>query len=919
MASIEKNIKIIPIDRPFLHVLAQYVFENHKIDAPDFSKILMIFPTQRNKLYFRRYLLDATGTMGIVPPVMKSIDEVIDILYEDAGGERGLVLNSAERNFILKKVIQLLKVEYWKDLPFIKFITIGRRLLHFFDELAKENISFEHLDERIRIGHYPEKFVKDEIVIIKNIYDKYRKALADLGYRDVIDVCKVVGGKKVTLLKLYKQIYIAGLVATTNMENGVIGHMIKDLNAQLILHSSFNAIESAVDPVAYFYLHTKMLNGLGIKEPCTIDTIGKSHSVKPVVHITRTKSVFLQTLHIKEILRSIKHRYQPHRIAIVLTDEKCLHPIIDVLQASGFEYNLSAGLPLFQAPLYSFLKQLLDVVESGFHFAELAVFLKHPLLKNAVINGRSIRPMTYGIREEMIKKRMNYLYFDDHEKSEYLLLINLLKRLRDIVVKQVSWVDYSISLIDLLNEVISYNDDFLKVGAESTNDFCDRLNGLAKLRMVSDITEPGIEMLRFIINILKDDSYKTFGDPMKGIQVIGILEIRNLDFDCIILPSMNEGIFPRRSDKDLFVNQQLRKEVGLPYDKERESLYHFYFTEMINGKKEVFVSFIEEEERDIRSRFIDFQIEKGAIVNEMSKKLSSSSRERKIHSVQKSSDLFKKLIHKLTTRGLSPTNLKNYRECPYRFYLRYLLGVREPDIIVEEADYMEWGRIIHKALCDFYKYDIPDGLIKGDIMRLRSNLHNRLDKAMRRELAQSPKMVNFLDLEIFKKRLDGFLDLEKERSKVGYRVLTDKIEEQISHIISAHNVQVKLYGYPDRIEIEQGKYNILDYKMTIPRKQTYELNDDFVEFQLPLYGLIIAKGDFSLINNLAYYEISRNIRICSLVDPKDINDYLSDFKARILKPTIEEMLSPDVPFCQTCSKTSSKYCAFTDLCGVINA
>ena len=842
------------------------------------------------------------------------------MFYENTGGKKGLMLNSAERNFILKKVVQSLKVEHWDDLPFLKFITIGKRLLHFFDELSKERLGFERVDELVRIGHYPEKFVKLEISIIREIYDGYRKALVDLGYHDIIDKCRVVfDNPNMSSLRLFKHVYIAGLVATTCLENSIIRDILHNFNAELILHSSLADLRPTADPTQPYYLHAKMLNNIGAKAFDEIGTIGDGNSVTPVVHITRTKSMFHQTFHIKEILRKVRSRYEPHRIAVVLTDEKCLYPIIDILKSSGLPYNLSAGLPLTQAPLYTFLNQLLDVVESGFHHTELSVFLKHPLNKNAVVGGRSIRPMIYTLGKLMIKERMNYFHFEEYEKTELRPLTELLKKCCDTVVQKTLLPRYITTLIETLNEIISYNSDLLKANTESLGDFFDRLDGLAKLRMVSDVAEPGIRMLRFILDILKDNNFMTIGDPMKGVQVIGILEARNLDFDCVILPSMNEGIFPKRSEKDLFVNQQVRKEVGLPYDKERESLYHYYYSEMISGKKEVFISYIEEEKRDIRSRFIDFQIEKGAVVNEMDKKLSSSVHKMKIRSVKKSSDLFKKLIHKLTTRGLSPTNLKNYRECPYRFYLRYLLGIKEPESIVEEADYMEWGRIIHKALCDFYKYDIPDGLIAKDLTALKFKLHQRLDSALRKELAQYPKMTNFLDLEIYKKRMDRFLVWEKERSKAGYTVLTDKIEEQISYFLSVNNVKVKLYGYPDRIERENDRYNILDYKMIIPSRKKYELDEEFVEFQLPLYGMIVSEEDFSLINNLAYYGISRDIKICYIADKKDIAEYLAEFKIKILQPTIQEMLSPDIPFCQTCTKISNRYCAFTDLCGVDNA
>jgi predicted RecB family nuclease len=168
-------------------------------------------------------------------------------------------------------------------------------------------------------------------------------------------------------------------------------------------------------------------------------------------------------------------------------------------------------------------------------------------------------------------------------------------------------------------------------------------------------------------------------------------------------------------------------------------------------------------------------------------------------------------------------------------------------------------------------------------------------------------------------RLDRFLDNEEERSKAGYVVMTDMIEQQISCTLSVNNINVKLYGYPDRIEREGGKYNILDYKNTIPLKKRYEIGEAFVEFQLPLYGMILSQDDFSLIRSLAYYRISRDVRISNICDEHDIPGYLVDFKEKILLPTIEEILSPDKPFCQTRTKTACKYCDFVALCGVANA
>ena len=174
------KVKIIPIEQPFLRVLAQYFYKQYHVDFPDFSDILVVFPTQRNRLYFRRNLLEVSKTLGMVPPTMRTIAELIDKIHEDLGGKKGLMLNVVERNFLLREVVESMKVEYWHDLPFLKFVAIGKRLLHLFDELSKEGVTFEHVEELVRLGHYPERFVEHELSIIKNIFYEYRRTLVSI-------------------------------------------------------------------------------------------------------------------------------------------------------------------------------------------------------------------------------------------------------------------------------------------------------------------------------------------------------------------------------------------------------------------------------------------------------------------------------------------------------------------------------------------------------------------------------------------------------------------------------------------------------------------------------------------------------------------------------------------------------------------
>jgi RecB family exonuclease len=472
--------------------------------------------------------------------------------------------------------------------------------------------------------------------------------------------------------------------------------------------------------------------------------------------------------------------------------------------------------------------------------------------------------------------------------------------------------EYVSNLVGMLNTVLDYNREFLKTGPSETKEFFDHLNALAKLRIYEAAIESGTKTLQFILGVMKDGTYNLRGDPFKGVQVIGFLEARNLDFDCVVLPSMNEGVFPKYSEKDLFISQPVRKEIGLPYDKERENLYYYYFTEMTRGKKEVFISYVVEEKREVRSRFIDFLSEQGIAIDESKIPLERGSIKVPKRNVKKNREIISSLYNKVAGKGLTPTGLRDYKECPYRFYLKYLLNIREPKETAEKAGPLEWGNIIHKALNNFYRFNFPTGFTEKDLDRAISVLHGRLNTALNRELAQEPHKVVFLDLEIYKKRLEKFLRNELKRFEMGYRIDKKRLENISDYKMQVTGKQIRLYGYPDRVDRYNGKYYVIDYKSTIPQKKKYQIGEGFVEFQLPLYALIVSEEDFDKVCGMAYYGISTKITI---VEIKNIARYLNDFRG-ILLSTITELLDPSISFYQTDDRERCRYCAYTHLCGV---
>lgn len=924
-----KKVKIVPIEQPFLKILAQYFLDQFREKSPDFSEILVIFPNERNKFYFRRYLLETAKTKAIIPPKMLTIEELTGYIYEKLGGERAKILHNIERNFILKKTTDELKIVLWQDLPFLRFISIGNRLLNFFDELSQERIKIEDIEEKSIELHFSERYVKNELPILKKVYQQYRENLAEAGYKDRIDEFETIyRDYDSKIFEEFDYIIIAGVAATTAFEKFIITRILSDSPAELILHSGTSAEISLSNEINKRYsLHYKLLDFLNI-DITSIPTLTNEPIPFPVIHIKPLETVSKQTFYLGEIVSEAVEKYkEPHRIGIVLTDDSLLFPITEMLRSDNIEYNLSAGIPFSNQIFYSFLKQLYEAIKSNLHYSEFFVFLQHPLIKNAIIDNVQLRSLVYGLRDKMINEKKGY--FRTEKQGEQLVfpglepgfapLINFLEKCFATVQENLDFNAYIDNLIQLLNKILLYNQEIIKANFPGVNEFFDELHNLAQLRIQHNTVNPGIDMLEFILRILKDGKYHMEGKPLKGIQIIGVLEARNLDFDCIIIPSMNEGIFPRRSDKDMFINPTLRKEMGLITNQERDNLYYYYFTQLISGKKEVFLSYINEEKKDIPSRFIMMLESAGHTEDKKPVTLIRSAVKINEHSVKKDNKLIE-ILFKRIQKGLSHSLLKTYKACPYQFYLQYLLGIKEPDTILEEFDSKLWGSIFHDVARKFYKDHYASGFTRAQLDEVTKKFEEILKCYINSGefLAIPPKPITYFNMLVYKIHIKRFLDKELERFQDGYRIFAESLEKKLKDTIEIGSYSIPLIGYVDRIDIKEGLYYIIDYKTgQLPDKKTYEISDEFVEFQLPLYALMFSKDGDKKIGGLIYYKIGKEPNPDKIYGQEDVMDYLNKFREKILIPTIDEMLDIDVPFYQAANRESCEYCSYNSLCGRI--
>ncbi len=914
------QIKIIPIERPFLIDLAHYVIEKFKSDLPDLSQILVVLPNQRGKLYFRRHLIEASQRPALIPPSMRTIDELLDDIYEYRGGRRGTRLQGLERNFILKQVIDDLKVDFWHELPFLKFVGIGDRLLHFFNELAKERVTLEEVAARNETEHYPERFVANELEIYRKIHERYRRRLQELGVQDEIDRCDQLDTAfDPGCLATYKHVILAGLAATTRIENRVLGKILANAPAELVLHSGRGQdLAGEADLGNPYYPHQKIIQSLGVKAE-GLETIRYGVTPPlPAIRIRGLPTESQQTIYLRSVLAEAGRRWEPHRIAVVLADESMAHTVTEVLDGLGLEYNLSLGYPFPRGLPYSLLRLLAASLASHHHYRDFFRLINHPFIKTGQGPlGTPLRPLVYDLQTFMIDNRMNHFEPAAIPPGRFDPLLATLSRQIEAVEQYQPLPEYAAGLAEMINALLAGNDLMLDRHGPEISEFFEHLANLSRLRLPEGSPEPGRPTLEFILAALEHAVYRHQGDPMRGIQVIGYLEARNLDFDCLIIPHLNEGVFPARSDKDLFLNHGLRQRLGLPFGKERDNLSLYYFTELVSGKRELHLTYLAANDQDVRSRFLELIMEERSLTaDERPLVLTRTAVPSHQPAGIKDKAALDLLEDKIRRDGLSPTALKEYKICPYQFYLKYICGIREPETIIEEPDAAVWGKAIHLALERFYRDEYPHGFNERDLERAKLVLATGLETALRETLARRIRGAVYIELPIYQRRLERFLEQELERFKAGFRIDARKQEKWINYHITVAGRRIRLKGSIDRVDYLGEKQYIIDYKSgRKPRSREYLIGDDFREFQLPFYALCLTEGHYERIAGLAFYAIGSEIELLDIGSETDLATYLRDFEERMLKPTVAEILDPQRSFAASGDKAACRYCAFTPLCG----
>ena len=951
--------------KAFLQEVAEYLSNKYN---NDFTKIRLVFPNRRSILYFNKYLSNYVSEPLWAPECI-----TINRLFEEH-----TQWAQAEELLLVFNLYKAYCKETGSNESFDAFFTWGKMLVSDFDDIDKYLIDptdlFRNIKDLKELEVFMNGFSEEDEAIIKGfwghiidsrdsdekqiftklwsqllaIYKRYKLGLEQqkiayqgMIYRNVVE--------NIDQCEFEANYWFIGFNALNKCEKSLLSKLKKSDKANFLWDYDTMYVNNPLHEAGLF-MRSNLKQFAPPNDFMATFTSIESNNLEIVYH--PAVSGVSQTKSMSGIIENWQKQddFDPERTAVVLADETMLLPVMYGIPPEVGTYNISMGYPLHSTASAAFVRNLIQLqlqtkyvnTEASFYFKPVISLLQHSMIKHWSNED------TDKLAETIIKENKVLLSKNDFEAGN----------LSFVFVPSCNTVS---DLMQYLDKVIN---EFVNMKVDENEQMLQEqyfLNHIAlQLSRVNELIEeykiPLTDTKTYaslIEQIIRSTNIPFKGEPMEGMQVLGFLETRPLDFDRIIMLSMNEGVFPKKSVAPSFIPQNLRIGFKMPSQEYRDAIFAYYFYRLLQASKQVHI-FYNLATTDLGggepSRFIT------QLKYEHPNMLRKEHMQRSVHlkavpefQVSKSEDIYQQILKVCkgtANRRLSASAINQYIKCPMMFYFSIILEHREPDTIQEDIDYRQFGTIFHKAMQLLYnpKDNIKENITPDIIdnwLKEENNKHLRdiLSEAFRIVYFKNRKVKlklfgkNKIDFEVLLRLVKQLITLDKDYAP--FDVIHEKKEEIQLKIEGNSDLKSALIkAYIDRIDTKEGRLRVLDYKTgavhneftTIDalfesgRKKDldpllqiflysimYEQNNEIDNSAQP--GLIYLKNIYEKSDFYIIRKENKTKQKVYSVDKAFADDFMNH-----LSDTISEILNKDLPFEQTQNEDHCEYCSFKSIC-----
>lgn len=922
--------------------------------SDDLDRCLAVFPGKRPAHFVRKRIAEERTTGYLAPPVI-SYDELIEMLTRRLG-IAGPALDPLDAAALLFEIHRSQNEALGGHFAsFEEFLPLGFRLFEEFEELTLANLSEREIDESVGGISFGRRHA---------LATYYKEFVRATGERDLLS--------RAARLRLaaerfdeidwsgFRTIILAGFYALAPGDQ--------------LLFRRFLALDQVT---ALFQEGPGLDRQLGwVEGPITrpddsdpaqpqmdLFTVpgdgGKTAGAVQEVRLYKASDLHGQVFALSAMIESLNRREGPpdERTVIVLPSSEALFPVVQqtlpLLPDDG--YNISLGYPLSRTPLYAFLGSLLDLAatarEGTLQAAAYQHLVLHPYVKNIRYGTRpDVTRVLFHVIEEILAgrpatavrledleenervfDRVAAAFADEHIAVSKANVREHLKMVHDLVIRPFlpggtlrMFAERIMAVIRVIGERSdAHLHPLFRRSAERFVEIAERIT--RSLAADQEFSSPATAAM-FLQSLFASQTVPFPGTPLGGLQVLGLLETRNLSFDRVIVLDAIDGNIPGSGGIERLVPQGIRKKLGLETSQDRERLIEYYFNVLLSNAKEVHLFFREERNEEL-SRFIQK-------LQWRREQAGAGRADDPVQQVRYAIHLANPptpAVPKPEGHGsfmrdfeFSARALDTYLQCPLRFHHEYILGLRERDEVEEEVEQYAVGTIVHDILKEFFEPVVGRSLTQADLDPARMDALT--EKAFRVTLGDNLKGASLLLKRQTLGRLREFLhDYQEQILKMG-EVRIHGVEQKVSVMRDGH----RFTGRIDRIEQRGDKVHILDYKVRqddVPYKvQWKKFSADDPEtwpeaigsIQLPLYAMLYAGTTETPLNGVVpkYVFLGRNQLT------KDIETGISEDGSgledleRVILGLVRQIKDPKTPFEPTKDqKKNCPGCPYQVMCG----
>ena len=801
-------------------------------DNENISNIIFVLPSKRAGLFLKTEIIKQLKKSVILPKILS-----IEAFIEEISG-----IDTVENIALIFEFYRIYIKNSKKEKidSFDVFSKWANILLHDFNEidsnLIDANNILSYLNDSKRLENWNLQINK-QTSLTKN-------------YLDFFDEIKIYYSKLYTHL-LNKNLGYQGILYRKAFEN--TNRYIKQNSDNKYIFAGFNALNKAeenifhkflINNIAEIYWDTdefyfknnneigkyfKLYNNWNYYFSHKFNWIENNLNTPKNISIHGIPKNITQIKKVGDILHQIKNKNNNlQNTAVILGNEKLLPILLNSLPKELESANITMGYSLQNIPLSNLFELIFKLHinkkkfdKNSFYYKDFLILLKHPVLHSFWDDNQGFKTKlnTLIIKNKTIFISKNDIYNLLNNESDLINIFNILFINWDNNIDSI--LNHFISIIDIIRNKDSLNYLEKEYLFRFNNIFQQLINLNNEFGYIKNLKT----LYQFYKQILKTESLSFQGEPLQGLQIMGMLESRVLDFENVIITSVNEGFLPSGNTQNSFIPYDIKIEKGLPTYKEKDTIFAYHFYRLLQRAKNVYLLYNTETDdfgSGEQSRFIT-QLEI-AQENKSLEKLNISknivipklkSNSIPLKEVYKSVSITNQL-KEIAKKGFSPSSLSLYVRNPIEFYKKKILKLKELEEVEETIAANTFGTIIHETLKELYLPFIDIFITKEDIkemkIKLTEEVTNQFEKYYSLKSISSGK--NYLTFEIAKQFLLNFLNYELEELEGNKKIKVLKIEEEleVNYTINELPFPIKLKGIVDRIDEVDGILRIVDYK-----------------------------------------------------------------------------------------------------------